>query len=56
MMTSLVAAASRGLIERALQCPEDSGLADLVVGGQGRHGLACGVALSDLSLLTDVQR
>ena len=44
------AVASRDLFERALQCPEDSGLTDLIVGRQGRHGLACRIALGDLAL------
>ena len=44
------AVASRDLFERALQCPEDGGLTDLIVGRQGRHGLACRIALGDLAL------
>ena len=50
------ACASRGLIERALERPEDRGLSDLVVAGKLRHGLAGGIPLGDLALLGDIER
>ena len=49
-------AASRGHFERALESPEDRGLANLILGRQLGHGLAVGVALGDLALLADIQR
>ena len=53
---SRAAAASRGLIERALERPEDRGLSDLVVAGKLRHGLAGGIVFGDFAFLAYIQR
>ena len=49
------AVASRDLFERALQCPEDGGLTNLIVGRQSCHGLTGSVPLGDFALLADIK-